>query len=262
MPRSSRFQKPLDARLPVAFSIPKVIVDRTLAGYVGPGLTLEPHRMAVATLVVGLQETFELDFFDDRANRSTISRIGLIPPDTLHHLRTSGPMLFLYLDPTRDDYRGLDLHDIAHRDAEKANAVAHVLASDRVTIKTALHDVCALMDIDARRSVDPRIARAQRLIDEHADEIVSIEQAADVAGLSVSRFQHVFRDTLGTTFRRYRIWKRMRLVALTLAEGGNLTDAAYAAGFSSSAHLSAAFKAMFGTAPSLLLQTGAKIVVV
>lgn len=40
----------------------------------------------------------------------------------------------------------------------------------------------------------------------------------------------------------------------------NLTDAAYAAGFSSSTHLSATFKSMFDIAPSVLLDRGAEVI--
>jgi AraC-like DNA-binding protein len=42
-----------------------------------------------------------------------------------------------------------------------------------------------------------------------------------------------------------------------LSRGRSLTEAAYSAGFASSAHLSAAFKAMFGLAPSALVKLGA-----
>ena len=259
---SPRFQEPLSASIEERFTVPRIIVDQTRTAYIGPGLKLEPHKMAVATLVIGLADTFELNFFDDRADLSTISRIGLIPPDTLHYLKTSGPMLFLYLDPSGDDHEGLGLHEIAHRTAEKADAVASVLDRELSAPGDTFHEVCTLMGIDVLRTVDPRIARAQQAIDDHADEIVSIEQAASVAELSVSRFQYVFRDSLGTTFRRYRIWRRMRLVALALADGSNLTDAAYAGGFSSSAHLSAAFKSMFGITPSLLVETNADFIIV
>jgi AraC-like DNA-binding protein len=39
-------------------------------------------------------------------------------------------------------------------------------------------------------------------------------------------------------------------------EGKTLTEAAYGAGFSDSAHFSRVFKAMFGIAPSLLFSAG------
>jgi AraC-like DNA-binding protein len=46
----------------------------------------------------------------------------------------------------------------------------------------------------------------------------------------------------------------MACVARDLAEGRTLTEAAHAAGFASSAHLSTAFSTMFGLAPSALLK--------
>jgi AraC-like DNA-binding protein len=64
------------------------------------------------------------------------------------------------------------------------------------------------------------------------------------------------REAAGVSFRRYRIWRRMAFVALNLSGGRTLTDAAHAAGFASSAHLSFAFKKMFGLAPSALLKAG------
>ena len=44
-----------------------------------------------------------------------------------------------------------------------------------------------------------------------------------------------------------------------VAQGGNLTESAHLAGFSSSAHLSFAFKQMFGLAASDILAMGVAI---
>ena len=44
-----------------------------------------------------------------------------------------------------------------------------------------------------------------------------------------------------------------------LGGGLSLTDAALEAGFSSSAHLSASFRDMFGLAPSTLVALGARV---
>ncbi|MFN0301661.1 MAG: helix-turn-helix domain-containing protein [Burkholderiales bacterium] len=80
-----------------------------------------------------------------------------------------------------------------------------------------------------------------------------------MAGLSSSRFQHVFRDAVGVPFRRYRLWRRMAFVARALGRKTSLTEAAHQAGFSSSAHLSSSFRAMFGSSPSSLLTAGCRI---
>ena len=51
----------------------------------------------------------------------------------------------------------------------------------------------------------------------------------------------------------------MAAVMRTIAAGGSLTEAAHAAGFASSAHLSSTFKRMFGLTASDLLALGVAI---
>ena len=48
------------------------------------------------------------------------------------------------------------------------------------------------------------------------------------------------------------------MVGAALERGANLTEAAMAGGFSSSSHLSVAFRAMFGLSPSRLIKVGAR----
>jgi AraC-like DNA-binding protein len=70
------------------------------------------------------------------------------------------------------------------------------------------------------------------------------------AGLSQSRFLHLFKAETGVPLRRYRIWNRMGAAIRASGEGASLTEAAHAAGFASSAHFSSAFRDMFGMMPS------------
>ena len=70
------------------------------------------------------------------------------------------------------------------------------------------------------------------------------------AGLSPSRFLHLFKAETGVPLRRYRIWNRMGAAIRASGEGASLTEAAHAAGFASSAHFSSAFRDMFGMMPS------------
>ena len=83
------------------------------------------------------------------------------------------------------------------------------------------------------------------------------------AGLSPSRFLHLFKAETGVPLRRYRIWNRMGAPRFApCGEGASLTEAAHAAGFASSAHFSSAFRDMFGMMPSELakaLQPGAEV---
>src|SRR3954468_12986250 len=74
------------------------------------------------------------------------------------------------------------------------------------------------------------------------------------AGLSPSRFLHLFKAETGVPLRRYRIWNRMGAAIRATGQGLSLAEAPHAAGFAGSAHFSAAFRDMFGLMPSALLK--------
>ena len=81
-----------------------------------------------------------------------------------------------------------------------------------------------------------------------------LAELAEQAGLSASRFLHLFKSETGVPLRRYRIWNRMGAAVRACGEGSSLTEAAHAAGFASSAQFSSAFRDMFGMMPSDLLK--------
>ena len=62
------------------------------------------------------------------------------------------------------------------------------------------------------------------------------------------------------TFGQHRMRARVHAAIRSLACGETLTDAAHEAGFSSSAHLSATVRYMFGLTPSTLKRTGVRII--
>ncbi|WP_179958259.1 helix-turn-helix domain-containing protein [Chitinimonas arctica] len=80
-------------------------------------------------------------------------------------------------------------------------------------------------------------------------------ELAWVAGrfnLSTDRFRHVFAERLGMPFKRFVLWRRLRL-AVTLRQGGaDITRCAHSAGFADAAHFGRTLKANFGIHASLL----------
>ncbi|NUU23751.1 MAG: helix-turn-helix transcriptional regulator, partial [Streptomycetaceae bacterium] len=82
---------------------------------------------------------------------------------------------------------------------------------------------------------------------------VRITELAAHAGVSASRLGHLFAAQLGLPFPAWVRWARLR-AAMDAARGGaNLTEAAHAAGFADSSHLTRTFRAMFGVTPSQAL---------
>lgn len=220
---------------------PTISLGGARAAYVGPGLDLAPHRNAAATVAIGLEAPFSLEILDGRSGGATLQTIALIPPRTLHHLLANGAMAFVYLDALSDD-----LAAIRSGDLDAAHARITRDAIDLASLSAAL-------ELPRRAAPDPRIAQVVRELDIRPDAFTSVRDAAQLAGLSPSRFQALFRAAVGMPFRRYRLWRRMALVLRAASGGTSLTTAAHDAGFASSAHLSAAFKEMFGLTPSALL---------
>jgi AraC-like DNA-binding protein len=112
-----------------------------------------------------------------------------------------------------------------------------------------------LLGIGMRADTDVRIVAALRQMRDEPHRSHSLTELGACAGLSASRFLHLFKAETGVPLRRYRLWNRMGAAVGAFHDGMSLTEAAHAAGFASSAHFSAAFREMFGMMPSELLKT-------
>ena len=222
--------------------------------YAGPSLNLAPHSGSVWCLAVGIDGPLTV------ATRHGIRRRGnsvLIPPRLTHQLTCHGTgLVSCYLEPTSER---------ADAGRHKFNEWQHEVGVQHVDEErlqfTPDDDESASLWLDlaapaASRHVDARIAAAARRIrDDPAATVASHELAAE-AGLSESRFLHLFRDELGTSVRRYRLWVRLTHAGAAIAAGDNLTAAAMTAGFASPSHLADRFKSTFGLSASQLLGTG------
>ncbi len=230
---------------------PRIWVGPARALYVGPGLNLSPHLNVATTIAVSLKQPFELRTWAKSGGWSPwrAEVISLIPSETLHHLKSRGPMAFLYLDPLTDRRHPLPWDELL-RGRERLQQVGP---------RISLDEAFATFGLRPHRAHDARIARVVREIERRPDAFGRLQDAAALACLSPSRFRARFDAELGLPFRRYRLWRRMAAVMRTVAGGGNLTEAAHAAGFSSSAHLSSTFKRMFGLTASDLLALGVAI---
>lgn len=106
--------------------------------------------------------------------------------------------------------------------------------------------------LDPLVASDERILRAAAHIRAHVDKPLTLEEVADVACLSPSRFRHLFVEETGMAFRPYVLWRRFLKVWELLEQGMSLSAAAHEAGFADAAHLSRTSKQMFGFPPSLM----------
>jgi AraC-like DNA-binding protein len=99
---------------------------------------------------------------------------------------------------------------------------------------------------------DERILRVTAYIRSHLGQDISLDDVAEVACLSPSRFRHLFVEETGMGLRPYILWRRFLHVWELLGSGTSLSGAAHAAGFADAAHLTRTSRRMFGFPPSAL----------
>ena len=89
------------------------------------------------------------------------------------------------------------------------------------------------------------------MIEAELDQDISLQPLADAAGLSMFHFAKAFKSALGLPPRQYVIERRLaRARDLLSATALPLADIAYAVGFSSQSHMTAAFSARLGVTPA------------
>jgi AraC family transcriptional regulator len=102
----------------------------------------------------------------------------------------------------------------------------------------------------------PLISEPCEYISQHLYRPITLAELTKAVHRSPSRLAHRFRGATGVPLGHFILWRRLRAATETAMRGLSLTEAAHAAGFADSAHLSRTFRAMFGINPFLLFKRG------
>ena len=222
--------------------------------YAGPSLHLAPHSGSVWCLAVGIDGPLGVTTAD---GATRVAHSLLIPPRLKHQMTCHGAgLVSCYLEPT-SERADASRHKFGGWDG--AIGTGHVDEERLQFIPADDESAWYWVDLAApvtRRRVDPRIAAAARTIRDDPAATIPSRDLAATAALSESRFLHLFRDELGTSLRRYRLWVRLTHAGTAIAARDNLTTAAMKSGFASPSHLADRFKATFGLSATQLLGTG------
>ena len=105
---------------------------------------------------------------------------------------------------------------------------------------------------DTDRTLDKRLVRALDYIRANVRHPLSLAEVAWAVSLSDSHFRHLFVAATGSSFRAYLLWLRINLAIEAVMAGASWTDAAHAAGFADSAHLTRTHQRMFGIEPTAI----------
>lgn len=184
----------------------------------------------------------------------------LVPARVAHALQANGHQLALMLVDAHGA-RGTELDRRAHEllGEDLSTRLSHVpfppLDLSLAAAESWCRDVLLALGVESTDIEAPSrtTRRAIAYIEQALDGVPRIADAAAFASTSSSRLSHRFSDEVGLPFRRFILWTRIKRAVEVARRGGDLTEAALAAGFSDAAHLSRTFRAMFGLSPSLVL---------
>jgi len=252
--------------------------DRAL--YLGPSIDYELHAHHAVQLCASLKGVFRIH--SEQWEHPREVRAALIASDTPHRIETLGhTCVFAYLDPEATALARQGVSQEAHLpiqtwDTFEGGAILQANAGDPLSINSPL-SINVPLPIATAKCVmegllqgmgltpapnillDERIQKILHFLHNNAEENSTSEELQQIAHLSASRLQHLFKQQVGLPLRRYRLWLRIRRVIEQALTYHNLTEAAISAGFADSAHFSRVFKEMLGVPPSGIFATGANV---
>ena len=222
----------------------------------GSGFTTSRHRHHCVQLVATLNGSLRI-----RARAGARwKRCGaaLIRPDAVHEIDGRGTTLLIGFIDAESEW-GTALCEAISADISYIGAGR--LARWRKTWGPALDAkrVERWVRVELlrhRRTVEihPGVNRVIRSLRERLGrrEDLSLQTVSALAGLSPSRFMHLFTESVGVPLRPYILWLRLQRAACDLIHGVTATEAAHSAGFSDAAHLTRTFRRMLGVTPTQL----------
>jgi AraC-like DNA-binding protein len=221
------------------------------------------HAHHAIQIVVALDGMVAICGEDDRWRRGP----GIIvQPDVVHSFDCNGAMgAMLFVDPESNEgawlHRALDQEIAVVPEARLASSVSELRTFIEQPIESMdvadliRHCVHALSPgAPLARRLDQRITKVLDAIRARDDLRMSLDEAAQSAFLSPSRFAHLFKDQVGLPFSRYMLWRKLTRAMVAIASERTIAAAAHAADFADAAHLTRTFYRMVGMAPSVLMR--------
>lgn len=128
-----------------------------------------------------------------------------------------------------------------------AMEVASLFIYDEAHMPT---DAQSLVSLGHLTTMEPRVARAIRVMEDHIEDPIGIEELADRIGLSVRMLEKLFTEMLQTPPGKYYRNLRLQIARrLTLETKLSVQEIAVRTGFNSISAFSRAYKSNFGHSP-------------
>ncbi|MGE3674502.1 MAG: helix-turn-helix domain-containing protein, partial [Polyangiaceae bacterium] len=223
-----------------------------LLAILGGGASTRRHAHHALHLVLALEGELSLSVGGEQRRGAGV----LTAPNVEHAIDAGGTQrLLVFLDPESDAGRELlATVEGSHRMITRRQRDALARGVDPVALMSGggVTWAARAAEILGAAPVSPlRMHRGVKkalkyLKDEGTAADSSLESLAAVAGISPGRFMHVFTESVGIPLRPYLAWLKLQRAVSAIVSGHALSQAALAAGFSDSAHMSRAFSRMLG----------------
>lgn len=215
------------------------------------------HTMVTLKLLVPLGSRLRIEAAG--WERST-TRAILAKPGIAHAVACDGPVLALMIPVHRAV--GLarrsnePIEQLSSRDSEVLAHMASAGIERLSSLEVATGLTAELIEHLARDgpSLDSRVLRVLRVLDQLDGPTPPLDELAAAVGLSRFRLAHLFSAEVGVPIRRYAMWRRLARAAAELGQGRSQAAAALAAGFADQAHLCRTSRALVGRPASALSQ--------
>jgi AraC-like DNA-binding protein len=225
------------------------------------------HTHNHAAVQIAIAATSTVTFTDETGRRAQGSA-GLIPAGISHAIDAGAATgLMIYVDSTGVAGRRLTalVSETERNDVRAWIAAAQHITKpdDSVAVAEAAETALEQLIGDHRdpMSIEPSHPSVRRAIDLLPSLLPGPVRLTDVAGavhLSPDRLGRLFARDVGLSFSAYVRWARLMRAMEVARDGGTLTDAAHAAGFSDSSHANRVTHEMFGIAP-IIAQRGVRL---
>lgn len=214
------------------------------AGYTDPA----EHRHMAAQIILSMKE----EIMVTAEGKEYVCRGVMLPSGVLHRVETKGnPVLVFLYDSATNVAMG-----ISRVECLSAKVCDEIAAVFREFEKTETEEAYAVFEKSFLHHIgmgdstccvtDERVVDAITYIRKNLSEKLLCQKVAASVFLSEGRFSHLFREQTGMSFASYLIYQRIMYVYGEILQGKSITDAAVAAGFSSSAHFADVNRRVFG----------------
>ncbi len=227
------------------------------------------REFGALTVYVSLSAPFQIQV-GERAWES--AEMYVVAPDTPHRITTSDRLIGLLLVETETiALASLPAWLQPSGDASQClPGLAQVRDAFHGLCNKQVHIATIQEDFDgyffgrqfAARKLDARMAAVVDRIRHDPCGLIGAEECAKLVDLSFSRFLHLFKEEVGTTFRSFRAWKRARSFLWYVNTAASLTDVALDIGYPDSSHFSHTVRRYWGLTPKDILAGSRRLAVI